>query len=90
MPPSIPSASKSEPERPEASVHRDPHAELLRALGLPTEERRRATRWAMNAWLAEEGAAALRTVRADPRLAEVVGLMTQIALVVDPDIFIED
>ena len=90
VPPSIPSASTSQPERPETSVHRDPHAELLRALGLPTEERRRATRWAMNAWLAEEGAAALRTVRADPRLAEVVGLMTQIALVVYPDVFIEE
>lgn len=90
VPPSIPSASTSEPERPDASVHRDPHAELLRALGLPTEERRRATRRAMNAWLGKEGGEALRTARADPRLAEVVGLMTQIALVVYPDVFIED
>ena len=64
--------------------------DLLQALELPAEERGRATRQAIHAWLAEEGAAALRTARDDPRLAEVVDLMMRVALVVDPDTFIED
>ena len=77
-------------ERFDASIPRDPHTELLQALELPPAERRLAIHRAMNAWLAEEGAAAVRTARDDPRLVEVVDVMMQVAMVVDPDIFIED
>ena len=89
-PPSISSASMPELERFDASIPRDPHTELLQALELPPAERRLAIHRAMNAWLAEEGAAAVRTARDDPRLVEVVDVMMQVAMVVDPDIFIED
>ena len=73
-------------ERFDASIPRDPHTELLQALELPPAERRLAIHRAMNAWLAEEGAAAVRTARDDPRLVEVVDVMMQVAMVVDPHI----
>ena len=90
LPPSIPSAPTPKLKRHTAAVHQDPHAALLQALKLPAEERKWATRRAMHAWLVDEGAAALRAARDDPRLAEVIDMMMLIALVVDPDIFIED
>ena len=88
--PSLPSASVPRPERSGAARRRDPRTDLLRALQLPDGERHRATQRAMRAWLAEEGAAALREARDDPKLAEVVDAMTRVALVVDPDIFSQD
>ena len=74
----------------DTSMRQDARAKLLRALELPTEERKRAIHQAVNAWLAQDGAAAIRAARDDPRLAEVVDLMTRIALVVHPDVFVED
>ena len=68
----------------------DAHSALLRALELPAAERKQAIRRAMNAWLAEDGTAALSTARADPRLAEVVELMTRVALIIYPELFTED
>ncbi len=88
--PSIPSAPTPELQPHAAAVHQDPHAALLQALEMDGEDRQRAVRRAMHDWLAEEGAAALRKAGDDPRLAEVVGEMLQVALVVDPDIIHED
>ncbi len=90
MQPGVPGAPSPELERLGVSVYGDPHNALLQALALPAEERKRATRMAIHAWLAASGASALRTAREEPRLAEVVDLMVMVALVVDPDIFIED
>ena len=78
------------PGRFDAPMPEDARTALLRALELPTEQRKQAIHQAVNAWLAEDGAAALRTARDDPRLAEVVGLMMRVAVVLHPDVFIED
>ena len=68
----------------------DPRLELLRALDQPAQVRSRAVRRAMNAWLAADGAAAIRAARADPQVEAVAGRMMQLALHVYPEVFLDD
>lgn len=68
----------------------NPRLELLRALGQPAQVRSQAVRLAMNAWLAADGAAAIRAARADPEIEAVAGRMMQLALHVYPQVFLDD
>ena len=67
----------------------DPRADLLRALEQPAEERNRAVRIAMNAWLTAEGAAAITAARNAPELRDVANRITQLALFAYPEIFVD-
>ncbi|MCY3820540.1 MAG: hypothetical protein OXH52_14465 [Gammaproteobacteria bacterium] len=68
----------------------NPRADLMRALAQAAPERDRAVRLAMNAWLAAEGAAAITAARDDPELGDVADRMTQLALYVYPELFVDN
>ena len=59
-------------------------------MGLDSPNRNQAVRLAMNAWLADDGAAAIAAIREDPELAVLTDSMLRIALIAYPEVFIED
>ena len=75
---------------PDEGADTDPRASLLAALELPAEERNRAVRVAMSAWLAADGAAAISAARADPKLRDVADRMTHFAMYAYPEWFLQD
>lgn len=80
----------SDARLPDEGTDTDLRASLLAALELPPNERNRAVRLAMNAWLAADGAAAISAARADPKLRNVADRMTHFALYAYPELFLED
>ena len=68
----------------------NPRADLILALGQPEPERARAVRLAINRWLAADGAAAIMAARDDPALGDAANRMTQLALYVYPEIFLDN
>ena len=80
----------SDARLPDEGTDTDPRASLLAALELPPNERNRAVRVAMNAWLAADGAEAISAARADPKLRNVADRMTHFALYAYPELFLED
>ncbi len=75
---------------PEALPSPDPRTRLLTALQQSGEERDRAVRQAMIAWLAAEGAAAIRSAREHPGLSGEADRMVRLALYAYPEIFRDD
>ena len=68
----------------------DPRANLLAALERPPDERNRAVRVAMSAWLAADGAAAITAARADAVLRDVAGRMMHLALYAYPEVLLDE
>ena len=75
---------------PEALPSPDPRARLLAALEQSGEERDRDVRQAMIAWLADEGAGAIRSAREHPELSSEADRMVRLALYAFPEIFQDD
>ena len=67
-----------------------PRARLLAALDQSGEERDHAVRRAMTAWLAAEGADAIRSAREHPELGSMADRMVRLALYAYPEIFQDD
>ena len=67
--PAAGAAAERPPTARAAAPSPDPRTRLLAALDQAGEERNRAVRRAMTAWLAAEGADAIRSAREDPELA---------------------
>jgi len=88
--PSIPVVRQGRPQLPDEAADADLRGGLLAALELPPNERNRAVRVAMNAWIAADGAAAISAARADPKLRDVADRMTHFALYAYPELFLED
>ena len=74
----------------EALPSPDPRARLLSALQQSGEERDRAVRQAMIAWLADEGAGAIRSAREHPELSGEAERMVRLALYAYPEILEDD
>ena len=83
-------ATEHPPTAREALPSPDPRAQLLAALQQTGDERPRAVRRAMTAWLAAEGADAISSAREHPELAKVADRMVRLALYAYPDIFQDD
>lgn len=83
-------ATELPPPAREALPSPDPRARLLSAFEQSGEERDRAVRRAMIAWLAAEGAGAIRSARGHPELAGVADRMVRLALYAYPEIFQDD
>ncbi|MYJ75732.1 MAG: hypothetical protein F4089_11795 [Gammaproteobacteria bacterium] len=78
------------PTAPEVAPSPDPRTRLLSALQQSGEERDRAVRRAMIAWLAAEGAGAIRSAREHPELSGVAERMVRLALYAYPEVFQDD
>ena len=86
--PAAGAATEQPPTAPAAAP--DPRAGLLSALEQSGEVRDRAVRRAMIAWLAAEGADAIRSAREHPELGSVADRMVRLALYAYPEIFEDD
>ena len=84
-----PVAERPPPAR-EALPSPDPRTRLLSALEQSGEARDRGVRRAMTAWLAAEGAGAIRSAREHPELGGVADRMVRLALYAYPEIFQDD
>lgn len=84
------SAAEQPPSARAAAPSPDPRTRLLAALDQSGEERDRAVRRAMTAWLAAEGADAIRSAREHPELGSVADRMVRLALYAYPEIFEDD
>ena len=83
-------ATEPPPPAPEALPSADPRTRLLSALQQSGEERDRAVRQAMIAWLAADGAGAIRSAREHPELSSEADRMVRLALYAYPEIFQDD
>ena len=83
-------ATEQPPTAREVAPSADPRTRLLSALQQSGEDRDRAVRRAMTAWLAAEGADAIRSAREHPELSSVADRMVRLALYVYPEIFDDD
>lgn len=83
-------ATEQAPLAREALPSPDPRARLLSALQQSGEERDRAVRQAMIAWLAADGAGAIRSAREHPELSGEAERMVRLALYAYPEIFQDD
>ena len=88
--PAAGAAAEQPPTARAAAPSPDPRTRLLAALEQSGEERDRAVRRAMNAWLAAEGAGAIRSAREHPELKSLAGRMVRLALYAYPEIFQDD
>lgn len=83
-------AAEQPPTARSAAPSADPRSRLLAALEQSGEERDGAVRQAMTAWLAAEGADAIRSAREDPELGGMADRMVRLALYAYPEIFQDD
>jgi len=83
-------ATEPPPTAREAAPSLDPRARLLSAVERSGEGRDRAVRRAMIAWLAAEGAGAIRSAREHPELSGEADRMVRLALYAYPEIFEDD
>lgn len=88
--PAVGPATGQPPTVREAAPSPDPRTRLLAALEQSGEARDRAVRRAMTAWLAAEGADAIRSAREHPELKSVAERMARLALYAYPEIFQDD
>ena len=88
--PAVGAAPEQPPTARAAAPSPDPRTRLLAALDQAGEERDRAVRRAMTAWLAAEGADAIRSAREDPELGGMADRMVRLALYAYPEIFQDD
>ena len=88
--PAAGAAAEQPPTARAAAPSPDPRTRLLAALGQSGEERDRAVRRAMTAWLAAEGADAIRSAREHPELEGVADRMVRLALYAYPEIIQDD
>lgn len=83
-------ATEQPPPTGQALPSPDPRTRLLSALEQSGEERDPAVRQAMIAWLAAEGAGAIRSAREHPELSSEADRMVRLALYAYPEIFQDD
>ena len=83
-------ATEQSPTVREAAPSPDPRTRLLSALEQSGEARDGAVRRAMTAWVAAEGADAIRSAREHPELGSVADRMVRLALYAYPEILQDD